>query len=115
MYISLPLFADLASIPKNQARLLSQVVTSRDPNTNVGYISYEKTTPSQAQRIREDARELVALGYITKYPMTKASLQMKALHIEHSRRISFYMINPVHLHTKTVDREGLKSIWQMLR
>ncbi len=114
MYISLPLFADLVAVPKNQARLLSQVVTTYDPHTNVGYISFERTTPSQAQRIREDMRGLVSLGYVRKYPMTKASLAMKALHIEHSRQIRFYMLNPIHLHALQTDREGLKDIWQLL-
>ena len=115
MYISKPLFTDLTVMPKNQSRLLNQVVTHSDPHTNVGFINFEKTTPSQAQRIRGDIRELVKLGYVRKYPMTKASVVMKAQHIRHNRRINFYMVNPIHQHATDADRQGLKDIWLLLR
>lgn len=115
MYISLPLFSDMATLPKNQVRLLKEVATSNDPTTNVGYVSYEKLTPSQAQRMREDARQLIQLGYLRKYPMTKASLAMRTLQISHSRRLNFFMLNPIHLHAQHVAPQGLKEIWLLLK
>ena len=115
MYISLPLFGDMTVLSKSQARLMRDVAQSLDPTTNIGFISYERLTNSQAQRLREDARALVAMGYIRKYPMTRASTEMKTLQITHSRRINFYMANPIHMHALNTDAQGLKEIWQLLK
>lgn len=115
MYISLPLLNDMVMLPKNQARILANVITSSEPTTNIGYISLERTTPSQEQRIKEDARELVKAGYLKKYPMSKASVAMRTLHISHNRKLVFYMVTPLHQHALNADREGLREIWQLLK
>ncbi|MDC0644048.1 hypothetical protein OAP32_00560 [Crocinitomicaceae bacterium] len=115
MYISVPLFTDMVKLPKNQARLLSEIVLNIDPTTNVGFISYERLTASQAQRVREDARQLVKLDYIRKFPITRASVSMKTLRIAHSNCITFYMLNPIHAHSLAASTEGLKEIWQLLK
>lgn len=115
MFVSKLLMADIVTLPKNQLRLFYSIISSSNPHTNVGYVSFEMTTASQVQRNTADLRALVKLGYIKKYPMIRASEDMRKLYIRKNRRISYYMANPIHQHSFTADKQGLQNIWPLLK